>query len=510
MRSFPTRLVALAFAPLLLLGLSTAPATADTPPPTPGTALAPPSALSMSLPGGSRALAAGAWISSTRLVTRFQIQTAGAMVTPEVEIEPVNVPFAGTPTFSGAATVASGAVSVNVSGLTNGKTYHWQARISNGQGQSGAWTPFAAPASSGFDVGVDRVSPVRPIIHSPSDPIQNRWYNNHVVALNWASHDSLSGIAGYSYVLEKNPHVIPPGPVTAQTSVQLPHLSNGVWFLALRSVDRAGNWSPTATYRIQLDRSPPQLVWLSQPRFTFDPYRGATSVHFRFSKPVSATFTLYRVGNQRPVATYHFNALPRGRVASIRWNGKGRDGKFIKGYYFFAAHAIDHAENVSAWHVGGISLDPVQPKPTVAGVALFPDSGKRIVISLSRQTLYAYDGTKLFVQTLVTTGNPSLPTPPGNYTIMAKYHPYEFISPWPLGSPYYYAPSPVSYAMLFRTGGYFIHDAPWRYAFGPGTNGAGQPGTNHGGSHGCVNTPLGPMVALYFWTPIGTPVDVVP
>lgn len=507
------RTVALVFSPLLLLALSAAPASADSPPPTPGstpTALAAPTSLSMSVPGSNRSLSQGAWISSNRLVTHFQIQSSGTTLVAEVEIEPANAPFTGNPNFSGAATTASGTASVTVGGLTNGKTYHWQARVSDQQGHASAWTTFGTSTSAAFDVGVDRVSPTRPIISSPTDPSQNRWYHNQVVTLSWASHDSLSGVAGYSYRLQRKPHVIPPGHVTTQTSVKLPHLSNGIWFLALRSVDEAGNWSPTATYRIQLDRSPPQLVWLSEPKFSFNPYQGTTSVHFRFNKPVSATFILYRVGTRRPVASYHFRALPRGRIGTITWNGKGRRGKFVKGYYFFAVHAVDHAQNVNAWHVGGISLNPVRPKPTAAGVALFPNGGKRIIVSLSRQTLYAYNGARLFLQTPVTTGNPSLPTPLGHYTITAKYHPYEFISPWPPGSPYYYAPSPVNYAMLFRTGGYFIHDAPWRSDYGPGTNGPGQPGTNYGGTHGCINTPPSPMVSLYFWTPMGTPVDIVP
>lgn len=519
LRSISARLATSLLAPLLF-GLSAVPAAADTPTPTPGTTPTPtpvtvaaPTSLTLSMPGKTQALAPGAWVSGTRLIARFQVQGTGTTLVPEVEVEPSGTAFTGQPNFSGAATTSSGTVTVSVpiSGLTDGKTYHWQARVSNGQGQSSAWTAAASSSSASFDVGVDRVSPSRPVIQSPTDPSPNRWYNNRVVVLHWTSRDNASGVAGYSYVLERTPHVIPPGSITAQNSVQLPHLANGIWFLALRSVDRAGNWSPTATFKIQLDRAPPQMVWLSQRSFAFDPYQGPTSVRFRFDKTVSATFKLYRVGSRTPVSIYHFQNLTAGRVASITWSGKRRNGKFVrKGYYFFAARAVDHANNIGAWHVGGISVNPVLPRVSAAGVQLFPNGGKRIIISLSRQTLYAYDGTKLFVQTLVTTGNPSLPTPLGHYTVMGKYHPYEFISPWPVGSPYYYAPSPVNYAMLFRSGGYFIHDAPWRSAYGPGTNGPGQPGTNYGGSHGCVNTPLGPMVSLYFWTPVGTPVDVVP
>ena len=171
---------------------------------------------------------------------------------------------------------------------------------------------------------------------------------------------------------------------------------------------------------------------------------------------------------------------------------------------------VDHANNAVHWNVGGITVDPQQPHRSITGQILFPGDGKKIIVSLSRETLYAYDGDRLALQTLVTTGNPALPTPTGTFTVMAKYHPFEFISPWPAGPPYWYAPSLAQYAMLFRDGGYFLHDAPWRSAFGPGTNGAGQPGTNYGGTHGCINIPPGPMLFLWNWTPPGTTVMVVP
>jgi lipoprotein-anchoring transpeptidase ErfK/SrfK len=101
----------------------------------------------------------------------------------------------------------------------------------------------------------------------------------------------------------------------------------------------------------------------------------------------------------------------------------------------------------------------------------------------------------------VTTGRPWLPTPPGVTTVTAKYSPYLMVSPWAYGSAAWYPPSWTNWAMLFRSGGYFIHDAPWRSWYGPGSNyGAG--------THGCVNVPYGPMSVLFGWTTIGTTVVV--
>jgi lipoprotein-anchoring transpeptidase ErfK/SrfK len=125
--------------------------------------------------------------------------------------------------------------------------------------------------------------------------------------------------------------------------------------------------------------------------------------------------------------------------------------------------------------------------------------GKIIDINLSTQRLNAYQDGRLIVSTIITSGRPELPTPPGSYTIMAKYSPYRMVSPWPYGSPWWYETSDMTYAMLFRGGGYFIHDAPWRSLWG-------NPWVS--GSHGCVNVPFGPMSTLFAFAEIGTPVAI--
>ena len=127
--------------------------------------------------------------------------------------------------------------------------------------------------------------------------------------------------------------------------------------------------------------------------------------------------------------------------------------------------------------------------------------GKLIVISLSRQVLTAYQDGSAVLTTFVATGRPQLPTPPGVYHIFARYSPYKMISPWPYGSPYWYPDSWTNWAMEFAGGGYFIHDAPWRSWYGPGSN-------IYNGTHGCVNVPYSQMSFLWKWAPMGTTVVV--
>ena len=57
---------------------------------------------------------------------------------------------------------------------------------------------------------------------------------------------------------------------------------------------------------------------------------------------------------------------------------------------------------------------------------------------------------------------------------------------------------------------HFLHDAPWRSVYGPGTNTVeGIPGGNTTGTHGCVNVPVAAERWLYSWAPVGTPVRIV-
>jgi L,D-transpeptidase-like protein len=153
---------------------------------------------------------------------------------------------------------------------------------------------------------------------------------------------------------------------------------------------------------------------------------------------------------------------------------------------------------------------------TVSTVPLPPGGaphigGQVMLVSLSRQWLWAFDNGALAYATPVTTGRPDLPTPTGIFSISQKIAGTWFISPWPVGSPYYYPSVWVNYAMLFLSGGYFIHDAPWRHYFGPGTNvpHTNPDGTQETGSHGCVEVSASAGAWLYDWAGYGATVDIV-
>ncbi len=133
-------------------------------------------------------------------------------------------------------------------------------------------------------------------------------------------------------------------------------------------------------------------------------------------------------------------------------------------------------------------------------------TGKVILVSLSQQRLVACDGTSSAYSSAVTTGRPGMETPTGTTTISFKQ------SPWLMkpeagckqGDPCWYKATEVNYVMLFRSGGYYLHDWPPQEgaAFGRGTQ-AGR-----FGSHGCIHVPIAVLTQLYDWAPIGTTVMV--
>ena len=138
--------------------------------------------------------------------------------------------------------------------------------------------------------------------------------------------------------------------------------------------------------------------------------------------------------------------------------------------------------------------------------------GKEIIVSLSHQWLWAYQNGVQVYNTPVMTGRPALPTPTGTYHVFLKQHPTWFYSPWPYGSPYWYPPTFINYALEWRAGGFFLHDSWWHSVYGPGTNGWHYD-PKFGwqwGTHGCVAMPLSAAAWLYNWAPIGTTVQINP
>ncbi|MDQ3696238.1 MAG: L,D-transpeptidase [Chloroflexota bacterium] len=140
----------------------------------------------------------------------------------------------------------------------------------------------------------------------------------------------------------------------------------------------------------------------------------------------------------------------------------------------------------SGWWVGGFGPGPQQ------------GSWKEIVISISHQALWAYEGSEMVMSTYVSTGTGNVPetvTPIGHWSILSKYDVEDMEGT--ISDEYYFVEA-VPHVMYFDNLGNAIHGAYWHNNFGTPM------------SHGCVNLPLDIAAWMYAWAPIGTGVSVIP
>ena len=116
--------------------------------------------------------------------------------------------------------------------------------------------------------------------------------------------------------------------------------------------------------------------------------------------------------------------------------------------------------------------------------------GKRFLVDLSEQRLYAYEGDTLVRTTLVSTGVAQYPTVTGTFYIYLRLPSQRMVGPG------YDLPG-VPYVQYFYKG-YGLHGTYWHNNFGTPM------------SHGCVNLPTEEAEWAYNWADYGTPVIVQP
>jgi hypothetical protein len=123
-------------------------------------------------------------------------------------------------------------------------------------------------------------------------------------------------------------------------------------------------------------------------------------------------------------------------------------------------------------------------------------TNKRIVVDISAQMLYAYDGDVLFMQQAISTGLEFTPTPRGTFSVFKKTPSRYMQGPLPGVSDQIYDLPGVPWNLYFTKDGAVIHGAYWHNHFGEEW------------SHGCVNLPPEKAKALYMWADVGTIVSV--
>jgi len=149
---------------------------------------------------------------------------------------------------------------------------------------------------------------------------------------------------------------------------------------------------------------------------------------------------------------------------------------------------------------GGAPMDsagPVAPSPDPPSPLGGQGAGKRILVDISDQHLYAYEGDRLVFSFVASTGAPGLGTRPGNYSVQNKI-PNAYGGTWNIWMPNWLG---IYWAGSLQNG---IHALPIL------PNGsrlwAGYLGTPV--SYGCVILGVQESQQLYDWAEVGIPVDI--
>jgi hypothetical protein len=120
----------------------------------------------------------------------------------------------------------------------------------------GAGSPAVKPST----IATKGTLPLLPVITSTTDPQQDLWYSNSTASFSWVIPSDVTSI---QTLLNKVSNSIPT--VTYDSSVSqrtVNNLSDGISYFHLRYMNAAG-WGPTATYKVQLDTTPPETFTLN-------------------------------------------------------------------------------------------------------------------------------------------------------------------------------------------------------------------------------------------------------
>lgn len=158
----------------------------------------------------------------------------------------------------------------------------------------------------------------------------------------------------------------------------------------------------------------------------------------------------------------------------------------------FVQPVIDPADVVPGGEpVIGVGAMDIGPGPQQG-------ASKEIVVSVGRQSMWAYQDGKLLTASLVSTGTAgsvATTTPVGFYTVLTKFRTQTMKGVIDNEA---YEVKDVPWVMYFDNLGNALHGTYWHENFGSPM------------SHGCVNLPMDVAEYLYSWAPEGTAVSIIP
>lgn len=193
----------------------------------------------------------------------------------------------------------------------------------------------------------------------------------------------------------------------------------------------------------------------------------------------------------RSTITYGWVPLYRLYFQSVHWVTAVEEGMDGELWYRLSDELLKIDYHVPATHVRIIhqsELTPISPE--------VPFEKKKIKVSIKDQTLWAYENDELILETLVSTGIPSMggtangiptATPRGKFNISVKMPSKHMGNGKMTDDINAYELPGVPWVSFFDTSGVAFHGTYWHYNFG------------YKMSHGCVNMTMEDAKWLYRW-----------
>lgn len=141
------------------------------------------------------------------------------------------------------------------------------------------------------------------------------------------------------------------------------------------------------------------------------------------------------------------------------------------------------------------SEDLFTPPPATAidGGAADPNGERWVMINITLQYLWAYQGDQVLWQGYISSGTAKYATPTGTFHVLSKLESQTMEGV--LGGEYYNVPD-VPDVMYFTDLGHALHGTYWHNNFGTPM------------SHGCINLPMDVAEWMYKWSPMGMRVEI--
>ncbi|MFW6291160.1 MAG: SpoIIE family protein phosphatase, partial [Spirochaetota bacterium] len=205
----------------------------------------------------------------------------------------------------------------------------------------------------------------------------------------WRAPADASGIVGYAYEWSRDPDApvpTPENPIEA-TSAAFTADEDGPWYLRIRALDRAGNWSPPRTAEFFRDTTPPGRVAFEPPPLDEDGFLASNTFTLRWNPPeddvIGGYYTdlVYLGQEDEELDPGEVPVIEPPERAAIERPAISRDN-YDNGLWALAVSAVDSVGNVGEPAVLVVRMNKYIPVTEIYTVTAIPDPLDRYNLSI--------------------------------------------------------------------------------------------------------------------------------